>query len=325
MDPAVWISPHLAPSGRMSRPRRCGNTPGRGRHPERGIDVDKGTCGLAGCDRPEHCKGLCVSHYHRRQKHGPDFDRSPIGRLSPTGPCTVEGCDRDNRTDGLCAAHYQRLRKYGDPLGGGPSKASRPRGEPAPRCSVEGCDRVAKSRGWCQKHWKRWYEHGDPLFVERIIGDTVARFWSKVDKDGPLPMWAPFLGPCWLWTTYVNVDGYGVFSEGQRTMLAPRWAYENEHGPIADGQEPDHLCRTPACVRPAHLEPVPHAENVRRGRSGENQRIKTHCPQNHPYNEVNTRINTRGGRVCRICQREAVRKSRLRRLGREVGATSIHA
>ena len=32
--------------------------------------------------------------------------------------------------------------------------------------------------------------------------------------------------------------------------------------------ELDHLCRTPACVNPEHLESVTHRENTARGRSG---------------------------------------------------------
>lgn len=31
------------------------------------------------------------------------------------------------------------------------------------------------------------------------------------------------------------------------------------------GKELDHVCRVRACVNPAHLEPVTHIENVRRG------------------------------------------------------------
>lgn len=41
--------------------------------------------------------------------------------------------------------------------------------------------------------------------------------------------------------------------------------YEMMVGKIPEGFELDHLCRTRSCVRPDHLEPVTHAENMRRG------------------------------------------------------------
>ena len=37
-------------------------------------------------------------------------------------------------------------------------------------------------------------------------------------------------------------------------------------GPIPEGLELDHLCKNGKCVNPAHLEPVTHAENIRRSR-----------------------------------------------------------
>lgn len=39
-------------------------------------------CKLPNCDRPlstKSAKGLCPGHYQRYRKHGPDFDKSPIG------------------------------------------------------------------------------------------------------------------------------------------------------------------------------------------------------------------------------------------------------
>jgi hypothetical protein len=46
---------------------------------------------------------------------------------------------------------------------------------------------------------------------------------------------------------------------------AHRLFYEERYGPIPEGHQLDHLCRQPACVNPAHLEPVTQTENIRRG------------------------------------------------------------
>jgi hypothetical protein len=58
--------------------------------------------------------------------------------------------------------------------------------------------------------------------------------------------------------------GYGRFKVAGRTLVASRYAYEEFVGPIPDGMEIDHLCFTPGCVNPDHLEPVTRAENARR-------------------------------------------------------------
>lgn len=46
--------------------------------------------------------------------------------------------------------------------------------------------------------------------------------------------------------------------------MAHRVAYELWVGPIPEGMELDHRCKVRACINPAHLEPVTHAENMRR-------------------------------------------------------------
>lgn len=68
---------------------------------------------------------------------------------------------------------------------------------------------------------------------------------------------------CWNWTAARTKLGYGKISP---RLLAHRAIYELSVGPISDGLELDHLCRNPSCVNPDHLEPVTHAENLRRGR-----------------------------------------------------------
>lgn len=50
-----------------------------------------------------------------------------------------------------------------------------------------------------------------------------------------------------------------------RTFCAHRLLYELLVEPVPDDLQMDHLCRTPTCVNPSHLEPVTPRENVRRG------------------------------------------------------------
>ena len=169
-------------------------------------------------------------------------------------------------------------------------------------CSIDGCNKPAKSRGWCSKHYTRWKRHGDPLKVKQIVGDDEARFWSKVDKDGPLPTWAPFLGPCWLWKDRLS-GGYGRM-HGRVATQAHRFSYELNVGPIPEGLVIDHVCRVRHCVNPAHLEVVTNAENILRGNgfSARHAR-KTRCSFGHQYDGTNTRIRADGSRSCIACER----------------------
>ena len=100
---------------------------------------------------------------------------------------------------------------------------------------------------------------------ESLKRPLSVRLWAKVDKSGD----------CWIWTGCRIRHGYGRISgPGRKPLLAHRVAYELTYGPIPDGLELDHLCRNPSCVRPDHLEPVTHLENVRRGDKGKNIKAK---------------------------------------------------
>jgi hypothetical protein len=48
-------------------------------------------------------------------------------------------------------------------------------------------------------------------------------------------------------------------------QVAHRAYYEERYGPLPSGVQLDHLCRTPACVNPEHLEPVSARINTLRG------------------------------------------------------------
>lgn len=131
------------------------------------------------------------------------------------------------------------------------------------------------------------------------------RFWEKVHRTDD----------CWLWTAALDAKGYGFFRGEPISTRAHRVAYTLTVGPIPKGLELDHLCRNRACVNPAHLEPVVHRENVLRGDAGlaraRLESAKTHCPQGHPYDDINTYRRSTGHRTCRSCAREraAARRS----------------
>lgn len=69
---------------------------------------------------------------------------------------------------------------------------------------------------------------------------------------------------CWRWTKALTTVGYGHFHYAGRYYQAHRLMYGLVKGPTKAATI-DHLCRNRWCVNPAHLEPVTHRENIRRG------------------------------------------------------------
>lgn len=177
-------------------------------------------------------------------------------------------------------------------------------------CKVDACERPARARGWCGKHHQRWRLTGAPDTPYRykqaararaaLLPSIEERFWSKVDKAAPSPASRPELGPCWVWTGSTDEKGYGRFHDGNRSRKAHDYAF----GPIADGLEPDHLCRNRVCVRRSHLEAVTHRENCQRAAYS-----KAKCAQDHPLPDP----GPNGRRVCRPCANERNRKYKARK------------
>jgi hypothetical protein len=133
---------------------------------------------------------------------------------------------------------------------------------------------------------------------------VILRIPSKIDFTQ---------GDCWQWTAYCTKEGYGRISVNNESTLAHRVIYEELVGQIPEGLELDHLCRNRSCVNPAHLEPVTHLINVRRGEARPPIRAHTDvCVRGHLKTPENTRIvpgtDKRECRKCRVIYQQEYRK-----------------
>lgn len=80
---------------------------------------------------------------------------------------------------------------------------------------------------------------------------SQARFWAKVDKNGPIQ---PHMKTrCWPWTGHITRFGYGTFSVSKVSISAHRFAWTVQRGPIPDGLHVLHHCDYRRCQRGGHL------------------------------------------------------------------------
>jgi hypothetical protein len=108
----------------------------------------------------------------------------------------------------------------------------------------------------------------------------------------------------WLWTGSYGSHAYGHIYGGPDSgapLLAHVVAWELENGPVPDGLEIDHTCRVRSCIRPSHMEAVPHGVNVTRGARA----MRAECVRGHSLaiGDPNTGIRKNGHRYCRECLR----------------------
>ena len=89
------------------------------------------------------------------------------------------------------------------------------------------------------------------------------RFWSRVDKNGPLPENRPELGRCWVYLDG-KCEGYGwIYVGGGRTKRASVYAHRLVLYWMTGrwGRVGMHKCDRRACCNPTHLRWATHAIN----------------------------------------------------------------
>lgn len=135
---------------------------------------------------------------------------------------------------------------------------------------------------------------------------SIERFWTKVNKDGPIPAHMPHLGKCWIWIGYIKKKGYGVFYDhNHKKTNAHRWIYANLNNlELTTTDFICHHCDVRNCVNPSHLFLGDNKANMEdRSRKGRHPNsLKTHCAKGHPYSPENTHVRPASGyRHCREC------------------------
>ena len=129
------------------------------------------------------------------------------------------------------------------------------------------------------------------------------RFWEKVTPAGP--------DECWIWQGSLS-RGYGQISVHKVPLKAHRVSWEMFFGDIPDELTVDHLCYTPRCVNPWHMDLVTLSENARRVRANQ-YKGRTHCKWGHEYLPGSYYERKGGARGCKACALRNAYESRDRK------------
>ena len=133
-----------------------------------------------------------------------------------------------------------------------------------------------------------------PASVLTVTEKDKARFWIKVNKDGPLPNQANEhyygLDQCWLWMAAKDPRGYGRFNCPISGGLAHRLSKLLQVGEYEEGVYILHKCDNPSCVNPDHLFIGTAADNSR------DKIAKNRHAHGPAFQAIQRRVTARGDR-----------------------------
>lgn len=109
------------------------------------------------------------------------------------------------------------------------------------------------------------------------IKTPAERFWSRVDKNGPVKR--EELGQCWLWTGTKWGIHYGKVGYVDGRL----WSSHRFSWLLSTGQDPGgmcvlHKCDTPLCVNPGHLFLGTQDDNMKDRRAKGRHRARYGAP-----------------------------------------------
>lgn len=145
--------------------------------------------------------------------------------------------------------------------------------------------------------------------IAGIVERKSEQFFAKVNKASG----------CWIWTGSIDKQGYGSFPiringkcHNWRAHRISYWFAYRTLPPIID-----HVCNTPACVRPDHLVEATDRENILRGSSPSaiNAR-KQYCKRGHHLTPDNLTPG-KTWRHCLQCKRSGVWRNKRPRQKKE--------
>ena len=87
----------------------------------------------------------------------------------------------------------------------------------------------------------------------RLSPTEIVRFLGKVAIDD---------NGCWVWSGYVDGQGYGQFKAQGKAYWAHRLAFHTFCRRLRNSHSIDHKCHNPRCVNPDHLRAISLSDNI---------------------------------------------------------------